>query len=97
MLKGELSVARKEALKAAAITENDELFERLRMVRKEIAAEQGVPPFVVFSDQTLKEMSGKQPVNDDELLSIKGVGEQKRAKYGQLFLQEIQAYARMTD
>lgn len=49
----------------------------MRMVRKEIAAEQGVPPFVVFSDQTLKEMSGKQPVNDDELLSIKGVGEQK--------------------
>ncbi|MBU8750025.1 DNA helicase RecQ [Bacillus subtilis] len=97
VLKGELSVARKEALKAAAITENDELFERLRMVRIEIAAEQGVPPFVVFSDQTLKEMSGKQPVNDDELLSIKGVGEQKRAKYGRIFLQEIQAYARMTD
>ncbi|MCY7981772.1 DNA helicase RecQ [Bacillus inaquosorum] len=97
VLKGELSVTRKEALKAVAITENDELFERLRMVRKEIAAEQGVPPFVVFSDQTLKEMSGKQPVNDEELLSIKGVGEQKRAKYGRLFLQEIQAYAGMTD
>ncbi|MCY9431779.1 DNA helicase RecQ, partial [Bacillus spizizenii] len=94
VLRGELSIKRKEALKAAAITENDELFERLRMVRKEIAAEQGVPPFVVFSDQTLKEMSGKQPVNDEELLSIKGVGEQKRAKYGRLFLQEIQAYAR---
>ncbi|MCY9406265.1 DNA helicase RecQ, partial [Bacillus spizizenii] len=93
VLRGELSIKRKEALKAAAITENDELFERLRMVRKEIAAEQGVPPFVVFSDQTLKEMSGKQPVNDEELLSIKGVGEQKRAKYGRLFLQEIQAYA----
>ncbi|MCY8028594.1 DNA helicase RecQ [Bacillus inaquosorum] len=97
VLKGELSVTRKEALKAVAITENDELFERLRMVRKEIAAQQGVPPFVVFSDQTLKEMSGKQPVNDEELLSIKGVGEQKRAKYGRLFLQEIQAYAGMTD
>ncbi|PJZ01205.1 DNA helicase RecQ [Bacillus vallismortis] len=97
VLRGELSVTRKEAIKAAAITENDALFERLRMVRKEIAAEQGVPPFVVFSDQTLKEMSGKQPVNDEELLSIKGVGEQKRVKYGRLFLQEIQAYARVTD
>ncbi|MCY8622402.1 DNA helicase RecQ [Bacillus spizizenii] len=97
VLRGELSIKRKEALKAAAITENDELFERLRMVRKEIAAEQGVPPFVVFSDQTLKEMSGKQPVNDEELLSIKGVGEQKRAKYGRLFLQEIQAYAGVSD
>lgn len=78
-------VVRKEALKAAAITENDALFERLRMLRKQIAAEQGVPPFVVFSDQTLKEMSGKQPANEEDLLSIKGVGEQKRVKYGKLF------------
>ncbi|MEC3756183.1 DNA helicase RecQ [Bacillus halotolerans] len=97
VLRGELSVARKEALKAEAITENDELFERLRTLRKQIAAEQGVPPFVVFSDQTLKDMSGKQPVNDEELLSIKGVGEQKRAKYGRLFLEEIQAYVQVTD
>lgn len=42
-------------------------------------------------------MSGKQPVNDEELLSIKGVGEQKRAKYGRLFLEEIQAYVQVTD
>ncbi|MFJ1450394.1 DNA helicase RecQ [Bacillus halotolerans] len=97
VLRGELSVARKEALKAEAITENDELFERLRTLRKHIAAEQGVPPFVVFSDQTLKDMSGKQPVNDEEFLSIKGVGEQKRAKYGRLFLEEIQAYVQVTD
>ncbi|MBL4968823.1 DNA helicase RecQ [Bacillus halotolerans] len=97
VLRGELSVARKEALKAEAITENDELFERLRTLRKQIAAEQGVPPFVVFSDQTLKDMSGKQPVNDEELLSVKGVGEQKRAKYGRLFLEEIQAYVQVTD
>ncbi|KUP42268.1 DNA helicase RecQ [Bacillus halotolerans] len=97
VLRGELSVARKEALKAEAITENDALFERLRTLRKQIAAEQGVPPFVVFSDQTLKDMSGKQPVNDEELLYVKGVGEQKRAKYGRLFLEEIQAYVQVTD
>ncbi|KUP30437.1 ATP-dependent DNA helicase RecQ [Bacillus halotolerans] len=97
VLRGELSVARKESLKAEAITENDALFERLRTLRKQIAAEQGVPPFVVFSDQTLKDMSGKQPVNDEELLSVKGVGEQKRAKYGRLFLEEIQAYVQVTD
>ncbi|MEC0280000.1 DNA helicase RecQ [Bacillus halotolerans] len=97
VLRGELSVARKEALKAEAFTENDALFERLRTLRKQIAAEQGVPPFVVFSDQTLKDMSGKQPVNDEELLSVKGVGEQKRAKYGRLFLEEIQAYVQVTD
>ncbi|MCY8499455.1 DNA helicase RecQ [Bacillus atrophaeus] len=92
VLLGKEDVVRKEALKAAAITENDALFERLRMLRKQIAAEQGVPPFVVFSDQTLKEMSGKQPANEEDLLSIKGVGEQKWVKYGKLFLEEIQAY-----
>ncbi|MCY8945692.1 DNA helicase RecQ [Bacillus atrophaeus] len=96
VLFGKEDVVRKEALKAAAITENDALFERLRMLRKQIAAEQGVPPFVVFSDQTLKEMSGKQPANEEDLLSIKGVGEQKRVKYGKLFLEEIQAYVSET-
>ncbi|MGM0746464.1 DNA helicase RecQ [Bacillus atrophaeus] len=96
VLLGKEDVVRKEALKAAAITENDALFERLRMLRKQIAAEQGVPPFVVFSDQTLKEMSGKQPANEEDLLSIKGVGEQKRVKYGKLFLEEIQAYVSET-
>ncbi|MCY8523360.1 DNA helicase RecQ [Bacillus atrophaeus] len=96
VLLGKEDVVRKEALKAAAITENDALFERLRMLRKQIAAEQGVPPFVVFSDQTLKEMSGKQPANEVDLLSIKGVGEQKRVKYGKLFLEEIQAYVSET-
>ncbi|MEC2307869.1 DNA helicase RecQ [Bacillus atrophaeus] len=96
VLLGKEDVVRKEALKAAAITENDDLFERLRMLRKQIAAEQGVPPFVVFSDQTLKEMSGKQPANEEDLLSIKGVGEQKRVKYGKLFLEEIQAYVSET-
>ncbi|MED1123478.1 DNA helicase RecQ [Bacillus atrophaeus] len=96
VLLGKEDVVRKEALKAATITENDALFERLRMLRKQIAAEQGVPPFVVFSDQTLKEMSGKQPANEEDLLSIKGVGEQKRVKYGKLFLEEIQAYVSET-
>ncbi|MGY3839096.1 DNA helicase RecQ [Bacillus atrophaeus] len=96
VLLGKEDVVRKEALKATAITENDALFERLRMLRKQIAAEQGVPPFVVFSDQTLKEMSGKQPANEEDLLSIKGVGEQKRVKYGKLFLEEIQAYVSET-
>ncbi|AKL84759.1 YocI [Bacillus atrophaeus UCMB-5137] len=96
VLLGKEDVVRKEALKAAAITENDDLFERLRMLRKQIAAEQGVPPFVVFSDQTLKEMSGKQPANEEDLLSIKGVGEQKRVKYGKLFLEEIQTYVSET-
>ena len=59
------------------IVKDDELFERLRALRRKLAQEQGVPPFVVFSDETLREMSGKVPLTDEELLSVKGVGEQK--------------------
>lgn len=97
VLLGKSAVSRKEALQAAAVTENDELFELLRRLRKEIAAEQGVPPFVVFSDQTLKEMSAKLPKTDQDLLSVKGIGEQKRLKYGAVFLEEIRNYVRETE
>lgn len=74
------------------IVKDDELFERLRVLRRKLSQEQGVPPFVIFSDETLREMSGKVPLTDEELLSVKGVGEQKRVKYGAVFLQELQAY-----
>ncbi|MGE6629756.1 DNA helicase RecQ [Bacillus sp. NPDC077027] len=92
VLIGEETVMRKTEIKTTAIVENDELFERLRVLRMKLAREQGVPPFVVFSDQTLKEMSALEPKNEEELLRIKGVGEQKREKYGDLFLKEILSY-----
>lgn len=62
------------------------------MVRMKLAREQGVPPFVVFSDQTLKEMSAVEPKTEEELLNIKGVGAQKREKYGDVFLEEIRLF-----
>ncbi|MED1741314.1 DNA helicase RecQ [Bacillus swezeyi] len=92
VLLGRTAVARKEKMNTAQIVKDDELFERLRLLRKKLAHEQGVPPFVVFSDETLKEMSGKMPQTEEELMSVKGVGEQKRAKYGAMFLQELKAY-----
>lgn len=72
-------------MKREAIQENDALFEQLRAVRMKLAREQGVPPFVVFSDQTLKEMSAVQPKTEEELLHIKGIGAQKERNTGMFF------------
>ncbi len=66
-----------------------QLFNTLRKLRKEIADEQGVPPFVVFGDATLKQMSEMRPMDEDELLNISGVGEHKLATYGGDFLDAI--------
>jgi len=72
------------------------LFEELRALRKQIADAAGVPPFVVFSDATLVEMSKTRPGDTRELLSITGVGEQKLRKYGSAFLDAIRAYCHGT-
>lgn len=65
------------------------LFEQLRAVRRKIAQQEGVPPYVVFSDATLREMARLKPESESELLDVKGVGEVKLARYGQAFLAVI--------
>jgi len=71
---------------------DDGLFERLRALRKELAEENNVPAYVVFSDRTLMEMAQSCPRNEMEMLSVSGVGEHKLQKYGRQFLGEIQWY-----
>jgi ATP-dependent DNA helicase RecQ len=66
-----------------------EIFDKLRELRKEIATQSRVPPYVVFSDKTLKEMSTVMPTNKVEMLEIHGVGEVKFERYGEAFLQLI--------
>lgn len=68
------------------------LFELLRKLRKSIADEAHVPPFVVFSDATLVEMSLLKPKTNEEFLKINGVGQVKLSRYGELFMREIQKY-----
>jgi len=68
------------------------LFDRLRALRKRIAVEASVPPFVVFSDATLAEMARRQPDELHDLRQVSGVGEQKAKKYGDAFLAEIRQY-----
>lgn len=87
VLKGQESVYRKEPKKVQQLSdeETDTLFEVLRELRTDLASEAGVPPYVVFSDSTLKEMSRIRPSSRLEMLQIKGVGQSKLDKYGEAF------------
>jgi ATP-dependent DNA helicase RecQ len=69
--------------------ENQSLFDALRAVRREIAAAQGVPPYVVFHDKTLREMCEQMPRNLGALREISGVGDKKAERYGDAFLAAI--------
>lgn len=73
------------------------LFERLKALRKEIALKKNLPPYIIFSDTTLKEMATKLPHSPEEFHSITGVGDHKLRKYGDIFLTEIEHYCRDYD
>ncbi|BAH46651.1 probable ATP-dependent DNA helicase [Brevibacillus brevis NBRC 100599] len=93
VLRGEERVVQKISIRPVQLTEDDELFEQLRALRKEISTRQKVPPYVIFPDSTLKEMSSVCPTDKQAMLQIKGVGEAKFEKYGELFLECLQNYA----
>ncbi|PEC56738.1 DNA helicase RecQ [Bacillus cereus] len=92
VLLSKVNVLRKERVETRQIVQDHPLFEVLREVRKEIAQGEGVPPFVIFSDQTLKDMCAKMPQSESELLTVKGIGEHKLVKYGSHFLQAVQHF-----
>lgn len=68
------------------------LFEQLRSLRVQIAKEESVPPYIIFSDKTLVDMCVKTPFSKEEMLHVNGVGENKFARYGERFLQEINEF-----
>jgi ATP-dependent DNA helicase RecQ len=74
------------------ISENSDLFEALRALRKKVAQQAEIPPYVVFADSTLREMSKFYPQDKDAMLEIKGVGEQKYEKFGRIFEEEIKRF-----
>lgn len=69
-----------------------DLFEVLRKLRLEIAKEESMPPYIIFSDKTLIDMCVKKPSDEEEMLNVSGVGANKLKKYGQRFLEEIQKF-----
>lgn len=89
---GEEKVLFKEERKVQRIAEDNELFIILKNLRREIAENEGVPPYIVFGDNTLKEMSLRMPINKEQLLDISGVGEKKIDKYGDEFIEKVKEY-----
>ena len=101
VLKGEETVElarprireKKKKKPAAAAIDLDrgglQLFERLRTLRKRLAEESGVPPYIIFGDATLSEMAQMCPTNESELLQINGVGQVKLERHGAAFLEVI--------
>lgn len=92
ILKGEEKVILKEPARAEKIIENSDLFEILRNLRREIAGRESIPPYLVFADVTLREISSRYPVTSQQMLDISGVGELKLEKYGDVFLNVIREY-----
>jgi ATP-dependent DNA helicase RecQ len=72
------------------LSPDQSLLKALKALRRRLADQQMVPPYVVFSDATLVEMASRKPSDRHELLSINGVGEKKLDRYGQMFLACIQ-------
>lgn len=89
ILVGEERVMKKKEKVTEKIEKDDPLFQRLRTLRMEIAQREAVPPFVIFSDRTLRELCEKKPQSLEELREIHGVGEVKLHQYGTLFLEEL--------
>ncbi|WP_099974759.1 DNA helicase RecQ [Lactobacillus terrae] len=79
-------------IKIADGTFDEGLFQELRRIRLTIAHAQDIPPFVIFSDNTLKEMAQKQPVSSSQFLEISGVGDAKLDRYGKRFMEVISEY-----
>ena len=89
-----VTVAKPPKARAGEISCDEALFDRLRRVRKMLADRRGVPPYIVFSDVSLRQMARLYPSNEEEFARINGVGERKLKEFGGLFMAEIAAYRR---
>jgi ATP-dependent DNA helicase RecQ len=105
VLRGERPVSIAAAVKAArrspeaarTSTSDDSLFERLRALRKRLADENGLPPYVVFHDSTLREMAEHMPVDLDQFAALPGVGQAKLARYGAQFIAAVREHTQAID
>jgi ATP-dependent DNA helicase RecQ len=106
VLKGERTVRVGESVKPARgrkaskpvattmSSSGNSLFESLRKLRKQLADEAGMPPYIIFNDASLREMAERQPTTMEEFSTILGVGQAKLARYGGQFVELIQQQSR---
>jgi ATP-dependent DNA helicase RecQ len=100
VLRGERAVQVGESVKPARVRKgakpvatggDDALFEALRTLRKRLADEAGMPPYIVFNDASLRDMAQRQPRSLEEFATILGVGQAKLARYGEQFVELIRS------
>jgi ATP-dependent DNA helicase RecQ len=83
-----------EKTKPKTEANRNELFEELRILRKQLADQQNLPPYVIFTDTTLEDMARQRPTTPDALRNVSGVGERKLQLFGRQFLEVIQNHVR---
>ncbi len=88
-----IPAARRRTADAENVHYEQELFDMLREMRKDIADRAGVPPFVIFHDRTLAELAVHRPESSEALLAIHGVGKSKCEKYGEEILETLRIFA----
>ena len=94
MRREDLTPKHEKAARAVDRTYDDtpvdgDVFESLRALRRRLAAEEGIPAYMVFSDATLRDMARRMPQSEDEFLDVSGVGRHKAEKYGKVFLEAL--------
>jgi ATP-dependent DNA helicase RecQ len=92
VLKGNAKVKLRIEKKYHKISTDNDLFTELKKLRKEISKDEGVPPYIIFHDKTLREMSYYLPVDSHSMLKISGVGTVKFKKYGSQFIEIIKQF-----
>ena len=92
VLTGKVTVNRKVTVITMQVANDDPLFDQLRALRMKLAQEAGVPPFVVFSDKTLRDIAARMPVTNEDFLGVNGVGLAKLERYGEAFMEEIKNF-----
>jgi ATP-dependent DNA helicase RecQ len=93
VMQGKLEVERRIEAKQQRVSEDSELFIILKDLRKEIAEKEGVPPYIIFHDSSLKDMCRLLPQSKEEMLKVSGVGEVKYSRYGEKFLTTVKEYS----
>lgn len=89
---GEKTVIPRVAEKSKTQLLREELLARLVVLRRDLAVQQGIPPYTLFSDLTLQKMADSRPLSDAEMLEIEGVSERKLQLYGEAFMGEVRAF-----
>lgn len=92
VLKNQEQVWQKRRVVKITASQDNSLFDTLRKLRREIAVREKVPPYIVFSDSTLRELCDRMPETEQQMHAVKGVGETKLARYGTEFLQGIRQF-----